>query len=393
METCFLFVHDTFEDAILSLSIEAGEIVAPLQKRTIEALLLLQQQQAQIKMVLVIPTRWASLHDLILPRLSDQKLRAAIPYAIEEQVAQSLTDCHFAFDKYFNSPNGLLVAAIDKSRMQYWIEKCIEAHLRLNSITLDWFALQPHEACVTSQGLLVHDDVFKGAVQAAVVPLLKQYPLNLTSVYHFGDSQDVVNEDSFPASVKSFMRIEESSFVWLAKRLYHNPSINLCQGIFKAASQQKRFHFSYQHSLILFGCWLLGLLLIPVLHLSYLNRQINTLDTQIASIYQHFFPGSSVVVDPETRIRHWVKAHEGNQDVAFWTLTSQLSTAVADDPVKIQINTLSYQHHLLLVTLHSQSFAALTNLKHQLNKAGVHVHQTQAISKQKQVLATLELTI
>ena len=97
MATCFLFAQHFNDESCLSLRLnEQGQLDAPLERRTVDALKALQ---VKARTMVVLPTESSSLHQVELPWLAERKAREALPYALEEQVAQQLTSVHVAFDK------------------------------------------------------------------------------------------------------------------------------------------------------------------------------------------------------------------------------------------------------------------------------------------------------
>ena len=96
MTTCFLFARQFYDEACLSLRLDKnGEIDAPLSLRSFQEFKSLQRQS---RTIIVLPTERSSLFEIELPWLGERKARAAIPYALEEQLAQNVATLHFAFD-------------------------------------------------------------------------------------------------------------------------------------------------------------------------------------------------------------------------------------------------------------------------------------------------------
>ena len=97
MATCVLFIENLDAEGCFCLRLDAlDEVDAPLQKRSPDDIRVIQENA---RTIVVIPTAAAGLHVFNLPWLGERKAREAIPYALEEQVAQPVTELHFAFDK------------------------------------------------------------------------------------------------------------------------------------------------------------------------------------------------------------------------------------------------------------------------------------------------------
>ena len=383
MTTCFLFVEQFDDEQFLSLCLnEDGQVITPLVRRSIDELRALQ---LNAKTIVVLPAQRTSFHTVELPWLGDRKARAAIPFALEEQLAQNVTTVHVAFDRKHYQNNHYVVAIIDKAFLTDLIARFDAANLSFDLITIDWFALTENEACVTERGLLVNDNVFKGALSGELSALyLKDRP-KAEPLLMFTDSLPVKE------AVTSTL-VEELSAVWLAKRLLKATPMNLCQGALQHDTTQQSGRYWYKASAFVAGALLASVVLFNIVYLYSLNASITELDIKIAVIYREFFPGASQIISPKFRIGQLLKGGSANSDtVSLWTLVDKLAQTVNGD--QLTIDQLRFQRHVLSVTLTSKNFAALEDLQQRLQQAKVKVTQAQASSQSNQVKAILELSL
>ena len=380
MATCFLFIEHLDAEGCFCLRLDAlDEVDAPLQKRSPDDIRVIQENA---RTIVVIPTAAAGLHVFNLPWLGERKAREAIPYALEEQVAQPVTELHFAFDKAHYQQGSYLIAVIDKQRLLDWMGLLDELELDFDQATLDWFALAPGEVCVKETSVLIHHDEFKGALS----PELAQSYLNQSS-----NQQGFLFDESAPG-VRSpdFVSMEGASTLFIAKRLAQASFINLCQGEGRHDMARETSARWYHASAILLGVWLCSLLGMNALNLSRLSTEHNLLDTQIAVIYRVFFPHSTDVISPQFRIEQALKTDAAGHQGAFWYLLGQLVASYkASD--RLTIDQLHFQNQTLFVSLTTEDFATLEAFEHRLKQAKLQVTQTQAASHDKQVVAMLEL--
>lgn len=383
MTTCFLFAEQFDDEQFLSLCLDQdGQVSAPLVRRSIEEVRALQQNAHTI---IVLPTERASLHPLELPWLGDRKARAAIPFALEEQLAQNVATIHFAFDKKHYQNNHYLVAIIDKAFLTDVIAKLDAALLDFDMITLDWFALKENEVCVTERGLLVNDNLFKGALSGELSTLyLKDRP-KTAPLLTFTDSLPV-------KKTLTSTLVDEPSSIWLAKRLLQGTPMNLCQGELQHDTSQQSSLYWYKASAIVAGALLASVVLFNALYLHSLNSNIAELDKKIAVIYREFFPGAPQIISPRFRITQLLKGGSSNSDtVSLWTLLDRLAQAYNGN--QFTIEQLRFQSKVLAVTLMSKNFSDLESLQQRLQQANVKVTQAQASSQANQVKAILELSL
>ena len=317
-----------------------------------------------------------------LPWLGERKAREAIPYALEEQLAQSVSTLHFALDKAHYQDGKYLIVVMDKQRLLDWMNSLDEHHLDFDQMTIDWFALTPDEICVTQDSVLIHHDEFKGALSPS---LAKTYLDQATRKqgFIFADSTPLVQSPEFALQ-------EESSILFIAKRLAKATFINLCQGDLRHDTTRETSVRWYYASLIALGLWLMSLLIMNVWNFYHLKTQHVTTDVQIAAIYHAFFPNATQVISPRFRIEQALKTDGAGQQSSFWGLLGQLVTAYKPSD-RLTIDQVNFQNQRLMVNLTSDDFATLEAFEHRLKQTRLQVTQTQASSHENHVVAILEL--
>lgn len=379
MDTCFLFTKHLDDNGCLSLKLtQEGELASPLLQRDFGEISVLQKN---CKTIIVESSDSASILDLDLPWLPERKARVAIPYALEDKLAESIEDLHFAFDKLRYQNNRYLITVISKQRLQYIMQSLNEHGIEYELITLDWFSLSPQELCVSESTLLINNDDFKGTLSGDLaLSYLKKHPLNHTFV--FQDSQFTTNT--------SMEKIEEHSYVWIAQRILKSKPLNLCQGDLEHGNESDWIMKGYKLAGVLCGVWLLSLLLVNAISLYSLNKKNSEIEGKIAVLYHEFFPDAKQVISPKFRINQLLKNNASESETHFWFMLNQLATSAKDS--NLTIEQLKYQNNKLLVTLITADFPSLESFQNKLRKLELKVKQTQASTRDQQVVATLELS-
>ncbi len=382
MITCFLFYHHFDKENCLSLCLDAeGNIAAPLELRTLDEIRVLQ---VNARTIVVLSSEISSLYELELPKLSEQKIRAAVPFALEEQLAQPVSTLHFAFDAKRYENNRYLVAAIDRQYLLEVMKHLTAMHLVFHAITLDWMALDKDQTIVTSSNLLIASPDFKGALSVELAPMYITSPHGkTTTVLLFSDSASVAH---LPTTALQ----ETSSLLWIAKRLLNTHPLNLCQGELRHTTKQSSHRRWYLLSALFAGFWLLSLLIIHGVTLHALSAKNADLNQEIAIIYHDFFPDAKHVISPRFRISQFLKEHATNQDM-LWTLLNKLATASAQQPLHFQ--QLRFQNQTLLVTLSTKDFSDLERFQQRLEQQHLKAKQMEAATHDQNVVATLELSL
>ncbi len=385
MHTCFLFVGHEFEQHYLSLRLDAsGHVDAPIERRTVEEFHLIQKGAQTI---VVLPTRLASLHQLALPKLSSSKIRAVIPYALEEQLAESVVRLHFAFRRQLDMDNHFLVAVLDKQWLAELLNHLASQQIVFEDMTLDWFAIKEGEACVHDHQVLIHASTFKGAVGVELIDYsLQEMPMPL-KIYTFSNGIPIPHHDA--------VLMPENSYHWIAQRLLTQSFLNICQGEFSQDSKQRKTRRWFMFAGLAAMTWFLVNLLLKIILLFMLKHHNAQVSTQISDLYHQFFPQSHAVVSPRFRIEQLLKQQSG-ADALLWRLLEQLAAAAFTDggataDKALRIQALRYQSNGLMLNLECDDFATLEAFESRLHHQGITVRQLSAAQKGKNVVASLEL--
>lgn len=379
MDKCFLFTKHLDENGCFCLKLsQDGSVIAPPAQRNFAEIITLQAESTTL---VVETTASASILDLELPWLPERKARIAIPYALEDKLAQPLDELHFAFDKSRYQNNHYLITVIGKQRLQYLMHLFDEQNIEFEAITLDWFATGPEELIITESIMLVNNPDFKGALSGELaLSYIKKHPLD--QLFLFKDSQFGTDPNQ--------PKPDEWSYIWIAKKLMNSKPLNLCQGDMQHGNTSDWIKKGYLIAGALCGIWLMSLLIVNAINVYLLNKQIKKVDEQIAVIYHEFFPDAKQVISPKFRISQLLGDASADSQTHFWFLLNQFAKAMKEE--QITVENLRYQNKTLSVTVVSADFANLEAIEDKLRKLQLKVKQTQAATRDQQVVATLELT-
>lgn len=382
MTTLFLFVEELTEQGCLSLQLEEnGQLLQTLQQRDFAEI---RQLQVNSTTIIVTSCHHFSLYWLELPFLNEKKIRAAVPFSLEDQLAQNIEDLHFAFDNQHYSDGHYLVVVGAKTYLSHLIEQLDKQQLSFELLTLDWFALKKDEALLTANHLLLVHDQFCGSLSEDLINLYVKGSKAPIPCYVFPDSNPLILAKIKPLTIAA------QSKEWIAQRLLTRPSINLAQGDLHHGTPQHALRRWYYLAGALASLWLVILIALTSFKLHSLNKHIIEVDAKIATIYRQFFPKTQQIISPRFRISHLLKSQGHNNDKQFWTLLVELTEAIKTQQVTLE--KLHFQNQSVQVTLASKDFAALEAFQSYLKRHKIKVRQTQAATQDKQVVSTLELT-
>lgn len=378
MDTCFLFVDTIDEHGCLSLTLnDSGAVVDAPEKRSFEDI---KRLQAEKKTWVIDSTLHATLLNLELPWLPERKARMAIPYALEDRLAESVETLHFCFDKSHYQNQHYLIVAISKARMDFITGQLKQHGVDWEQMTLDWFALRSGESIVLPSYCLISNNEYKGALALNLAKtMLPQNPEH--PPLSFSDS---------PAKIfKHSTRVDQQSPIYIAQQLQKTSPMNLAQGSYQQKAKGDLVKKGYILCGILAGVWLVALLLSNAVSLYMLNQKNSVMDEHIATLYRHFFPEAKQVISPRFRIEQLLGG--ASQDSgSLWNMLYILSQQTKPDVHHIE--KLQYQNRVLTVRLHCSDFATLEAFEKALQKQNIKVKQMQAATQDQRVIASLELS-
>ena len=284
--TWFMFVNAFDEHAIVSLGLDDQGLQAPVITRAIDEILASNPE----KIIIVLSTSYASLHQIQLPLFAEKKTRMALLYALEDQLVEPLANLHIAFDKHYYSNHQYLVAVISRAYLSDCIAWLTTLGIKFDAITLDFFALNSQEAKIFCDGVLINNNNFKGLLGPTWA---KQY-----------------QDNAF------YAQLDVLSYLDIATRLDAKPLFNLAQGSFKIKHKVS----SYKKILCLIAIGLLSLLIQKSFIISQLNHALDTISAPMhVSI---------------------------NKNKFFWQTHNSLAQAMLPE---IIINQLSLQNNKLII--------------------------------------------
>ena len=129
VHTLFLRIDPTASEASWQLA-EHGRLLGPQGQGTLAEA---QRAARGAHVVVMVPAEELFLNYVALPGKNRQKLRKAIPYAVEDQLVDDIEDLHFALSNQ-TQHGRYLVAAVEDRMMQFWDKAIIAAGIRCDCL-------------------------------------------------------------------------------------------------------------------------------------------------------------------------------------------------------------------------------------------------------------------
>lgn len=340
-----------------------------------------------------------------LPKMSQSRLKKAIPFALEDQVIDDLAALHFAdfVDVTMQSvSSGRYVMVVAHEKMRLWLEK-------LNAMQVTPIKVLPTYAAL-------HGKVEDNSDVVATIWVTPQDLVlcHVEDKYFASDSENIsLYLAQFPAIKKILIKnftsntlalpdlwLKEEEFIpatdyimHLARGYYDCQSpINLLQNqyAFKASTNNNN-HKLQQKSYYLLYASIFLLLLYPAVPYFYLKTRVNVVNQRIATIYKAQFPQAQNIVAPKQRLEEkLLQLKMKNGGDKFFYLLANLSK-VLPQINRIKLQRLDYQNNQLTLRILAGASDDIADFSDLLSKQGLNVKQQNTTLVGENVHAAIQI--
>ncbi|MDO9616717.1 MAG: type II secretion system protein GspL [Pseudomonas sp.] len=320
--------------------------------------------QAQVggSWTLVLPVEAVTSCAVNLPTRKARWLRQALPFAVEELLAEEVELMHLALGEQL-ADGRHRVFAVRRSWLAGWLALCPTAP---QAIAVDADLLPGQGTALLplhGRWLLGGENVTRMALQAQDWPQLS--PLCVQPQVAWCDPQHPA-----PQPMDESMAVAEP-FVWLAQQPLRN---NLAQGEFAVQSSNGQWQ-RWRPLLGLVGMWLVlqwGFNLAQGWHL---QRQADEYAAASAALYKELFPQDSKLVNLRAQFDQHLQAGTGSGQARLLGLLAQVSGALAAEGGQVQISQVDFSEVRgdLAMQVQAAGFAELERLRERLQESGLAV--------------------
>ncbi len=375
-----------------------GELSRPIRHGTLDDLAEARQGES---VVVLLDSRCLHLNHLQLPTRNSQKMLRAIPYALEDDIAEDVDDLHFVFttDKTTGETH---VAGINRHTLRDILGHFQDAGIQPESILPDclclgadrqqWCVLTHEQAIWLQTGAASGYRFDAGLLTPMLHALLgEQAPALPSKILAFSPGGEA-NDDELAGHIRQTLvesppaeqagdgdtaveteivpiRYNQHPLVVFCGQYKQARPLNLLQGEFKPSHGSDAYLRPWRLVAALGLLWLglhLGMVNYQAGQLEEKNRQLRT---DIARIYKQTFPESKKVVNPrvqmEQKLKQLKRGGPGKHDLMF--LLTEAFGATRPDPKAITLQTITYRNQRMEVRLDGNDLQAIETLNSKLN--------------------------
>ena len=320
---------------------------------------------------------------LKLPIKSIQKIRAAIPFALEEELAGDIKDLHFSFIK-IKGNDEIPIAIIEKKRLNYYqqlLDDCnIEAHL----ITSELFGLEMIKNTITAMiepnKIMINNGsnisvVIENDNSQDINNIINQIKesANYIQVYL---REDIKNHEHLSNDLKDnhdnidIKLIPSHSLQKLSQTIINSNSVNLLQGKYAAKIDLEKYFKPWKYTAILIIALCFTSLLNKALLYNKLTNDESDLATRFTNEYKKFDSRIRNIDDPIQLISALQNNGPIKSEVSlFLGSLDNLSEAINRN--NAYINSITYQDNIVNIRITSPDVTSLDKVRRNINQNSI----------------------
>ncbi len=324
-----------------------------------------------------------------IPSNNAQKILQAVPYALEDKLAEDVDTLHFAVGT--RDTRGYPVAVVSRWHIQQWLSQLSAAGLSAAELIPDMLALPVREHTMVlvpddRQILVRFPDATGITVETSLMPLMIRRHLsdlpasvNCTHALVYATEETISPEiHDMLASLKleiAYRPLNGGAIALMASDTRSSGSINLLQGEFGQRGAVKLHWQRWRLAATLLATVCLLLIAQQLVSEFKLQHEAADLNAQVAALFHQTLPNATHMVDPEIQMKQRLTQLTGGGTTSAGLLTLLASVGPALQAQNgVQLQSMSYHDGNLQLQVQAGSIDALNNLKSMLaQNSSLHV--------------------
>lgn len=307
-------------------------------------------------------------------------LQKAIPYALEDEVADDVENLHFALGRRYNEDN-YPVAVIEKNSLDLVLEKLSSADIFPDVLTADVFGLPYKEdtwtILIEDERALIRNGLYKGFtidlhnLQQILTSSLRQAELTPVelNIYRCNHEQSNIKKYNFPINTN---KLDDCPPGLFADGYIESNSINLLQGNYKKKDKKHRQFAPWKFAAVLFSLWISLVIITVLIDNTRLSKQEDNLNTQIVQLMKQTFPdmhnvtADSARIKMESRLKNYIVNTNNRSKAGFMEILAVSGESIQQTG-KIDVTTMNYSDGNLNLKIKSTDIQLLDQVKQSLS--------------------------
>lgn len=350
-------------------------------------------------LIVLYPGEKISIVTAKLPKMSASEKLQAIPFIIEEQLADNPESVLVTVGD-INSEGKSIIGVTNKAIFEIQIAALHDANLYPRCLLPDFLALswepETWSMLIQNQMALVRTD-FQNGFSVDAQNLLFFLELQLTKTKKptkiiCWQENNIIDQVAFEKlHIPIEMRGESKYGYFDTKNLNTKPAMNFLQGKYRPKTQSSDLRKNWMM------CGASGAALVTFLFLSqiaqwiYFQHQAIALENKVTQVYRTLFPNSKDVLEPRFRTTALLKKFDAAaRDGEFLKVLGVAGKTVLAFP-NIQTQSIQFENHQLTLTVNAKNVDVLSEWSQSLRAQDMKVSQ-RVLSTAKDSLSA-EMTV
>ena len=395
-----LLIHYNIEhaqQATWALCNNAGELTVKLTTGSLEEL---SKISAQHPSVVLLNSQCLHINQLQLPTQNMQKMLKAVPYAIEEFIAEDIENFHFVISK--NKESKIIsVVGIEKNTLKNIIEifqhhnivveKIIPDVLCLTASNTQWSCLNFKQNTYLQtnalDGMMLSHDILPYVINNKLQDENQSNPEKIL-LFSEQDNSSAFEQLQIDNNDIEIINISYNShpLVVFCGQYKQALALNLLQHDFKPKRKSSGHWQHWRIAASLAVIWLTLHLGLTGFQYSQLKDKNNITKAQIEKIYKKSFPKSRKIVNPRAQMEQKLKelkGGSGNSSNGLIFLLAESFGTINQDRENITLQSLTFRNNKMDVGLDSANLQAIETLNKNINNSSKIKSEITSSSSEK----------
>lgn len=332
----------------------------------------------------LVPGAKVSLLHASIPTRNLQKVLQAVPFALEDRLAEDVENLHFALGK--RDEEGYTIAVLRRAHVTHWLEQLAAAGLEADELIPDTLALPVQEASLNlaldaGEVLVRLPDGGAFSAELALAPMLIERHLTRLrnnglcdkAILHTVEGAD---SDAFALALEALglevqrAPLNDGLLPVFAITLHNETGLNLLQGEFARHKGMGEHWQRWRLAIgLLIAFCVVGILQQGVAYLQ-LRHQAAQLDAQVSEQFHKALPDVHRLVNPRVQMQQRLaQLSGGNESNGPLPMLLALGTSLQANSA-VQLSGFTYHSGSLQVQVEADQIQALDDLKSALQQAG-----------------------
>ena len=380
-----------------------GELTSKITSGSLQDASVVAEQH---KVVVLIDSTNVHLNHVKLPTSNRQKMMRAIPFALEDQLAEDIEAFHFVIGKT-ESDYGVPVAGIRNDTIESLLERFSAAGITVDAVIPDAICSPIEDGQWTvllyaGKALVQFDAQIGTVIDMVNLPLLLQSSLSEAEikpekiVYYYLDGQEPeIQPEKIDTEVEGVTIAYNTHPLVVFCGVYNNvKSLNLLQGKYKPRRKTTGQWYRWRLAASLATAWLLLYLGTAAFEINRLDNKNSKLSVEIDRIYKKTFPGSTRIVNARVQMEQKLQELKGGGNTGgsqFLALLTDSAETLSNQK-DIQIRSIDFRNNRMDIGLTATNLQSVETLNKQLNTSRmIKAEITSATSEKNQVNGSIRM--